>query len=72
MVNVGIIGGVINIENVNEIEMKYLCDLHCFCAAERRSPTQHQLCGCAGKFEFALCFISWSQGGSSVTIAEWY
>lgn len=34
MVNIGIISGVINIENVNEIGMKYLCDLHCFCAAE--------------------------------------
>lgn len=72
MVNIGIIGGVMNIKNVNEIGMKYLCVLHCFCAAERRSPTQHQLCGCSGKFEFALRFISWSQGGSSVTVAEWY
>jgi hypothetical protein len=35
MLNIGIIGGVMNIENVNEIGMKYLYILHCFCAAER-------------------------------------
>ena len=35
MANVGITGGVINSENVNEVGMKCLCDLHYFCAAER-------------------------------------